>query len=130
MRTIGSWLRFHLGYRQRRLARERKPMSKTDFVEDIASTGGLPEAAERVWDAIDDFGTEPGFSLYPDDDLLRIIGIAEEDLEDDVIIKTCNDLGLSIPSQELVDRLGTINTPRDVVRLVSKCQPRQKQEVP
>lgn len=121
MSVLGFLLAFPVSYRQRVLAKQRPPMSKAQFVESIKETGGDAGVAAVVWDAIVDFGIEPGFSLYPDDDLLKTIGMAEEDLDEDVITATCQSLGRRVPTQDLVDRFGRVDTIRDVVQLIGQC---------
>lgn len=69
------------------------------------------DAASRVWEIAREFVIDERFSLYPDDDLGYVLGIAEEDLEDGLISKVCAELGLAAPTQALVDSVGRVDTP-------------------
>jgi hypothetical protein len=98
-------------------------MTQQAFVQDIAASGWRADAAALVWDRLVESGVDPSFSPYPDDDLADLFDCVEEDLEDGLIIETCRRLGLEIPTQALVDQVGLVDTPRQVVRLISLCPP-------
>jgi hypothetical protein len=99
-------------------------MSKERFIEEIVSAAGDHRAAASVWDTIVEFGFDASYSPYPDDALHHTFGIAEEELEEDLIIRTCHQVGRQIPTQAIVDEVGRIDTLRQVVQLVSRCPQR------
>jgi hypothetical protein len=108
--------------RQRRLARNRPAMTKTRFVENIVSTGGDAAAAAFVWDRIISFCIEPGHSPYPDDSLAQIYGIAEEDRDEDIILKILEKAKLPIPDSKTIELFGEVDTPRRVAQFVEFCR--------
>ena len=59
-----------------------------------------------------------GFSPYPSDRLLKVYGLAEEDLDVDVIMDILKRLNCRAPDQATVNAIGAINTPADIVRFV------------
>ena len=66
--------------RQRRLAKGRPSMSKQEFVDRTASSEIGKAAASMVWEKLRDVAIVDTFAPYPDDDLLRTYGLADEDL--------------------------------------------------
>jgi len=97
-------------------------MDKAQFIRDIAATGGDSRAAEMVWDALLAGGLEAGFTPYPDDSLARIYGIAEEELEVDLVARIFKEIGLPLPDSAAAKTFGTVDSPRRLVQFVSRCR--------
>jgi hypothetical protein len=72
--------------RQRRLASGRARMTKEEFVCETASTELRELAAAIVWDKLSGLKAYGEFSPYPSDSLLNVFGLAEEDLDVDIIM--------------------------------------------
>lgn len=104
--------------RQKRLAKEREPLTESDFVASIANAGGDPEAARLVHQELQGWLYAEGFTPYPSDDLERIYGIAEEELDEDLILGVFKQIGLQPPNSEAVKVFGKVQTPLDVARFV------------
>jgi len=109
-------------YRQKKLAASRPPIDKEQFVSRILAEGGDERAAAMVWDALVADWVIEGFTPYPEDSLGRVYGIAEEELDDDLIARTLKELGLPIPDRDFVKRFGMIDSPRRVAQFVSECR--------
>ena len=72
--------------RQRTLAKSRPAMSYSDFVASITRSGGNADAAGLVYSKLQDWVYHDGFTPYPDDSLSSVFGIAEEELDEDIIL--------------------------------------------
>lgn len=104
--------------RQLALAKDRPPLSQSDFVSQIAMSGGADDAAIIVHEKLQDWIYHDGFSPYPDDSLCSVFGIAEEELDEDIILDVLTKLGLSTPPRQLVESFGPIDTAADIARFV------------
>jgi len=93
-------------------------MTKAAFIDAVASTALGRAAAALLWDKLLELKVNADFTPYPSDDLLRTFGLAEEDLDVDVIIDIARSLGRAVPDQAIVDGVGAVATPADVVRLL------------
>lgn len=118
IRSLEFALGMPFNLRQRRLAETRSPMSKEDFIDQVSSTEIGKAAAAILWEKLDDGWVHDEFSPYPDDDFGKIYGMAEEELDEDTILDIILKLNLSIPDQEKIDKIGPINTPRDLIMLI------------
>ena len=125
MRKVVDWRSLLRSPRreQERLASSRPIISKEQFVDALVSTGARADVSECIWELVASSVLFKGFSPYPDDSLLYTLGIAEEELEIDMISDTCRALALQLPSQDLIDQFGPIETPRHVALLISRCVP-------
>jgi hypothetical protein len=104
--------------RQRRLAEIRAPLSKDEFTIRIASSEIGKKAADMLWCKLKESAMVEEFTPYPEDDLLHTYGLAEEDLDEDIILAIITCLGVSAPRPDLVRKIGPIRTPIDVIRLI------------
>lgn len=109
-------------YRQKKLAASRSPIDKAQFVSRILAEGGDEQAAEMVWDALLADRVVESLTPYPDDSLGHVYGIAEEELDEDLIARILKELNLPMPDRNLVDRFGVIDSPRRVAQFVSECR--------
>ena len=119
--AIRSVLNLFSGRRQRQLARTRKALNETEFVQQIADQGGDRIAAVAMWGFLKEWGYRDKFTPYPTDDFDSLFGIDVEEVED-LLIKVLKDLNVSMPSQKLIDAIGPVNTPLRVALLVARCQ--------
>jgi hypothetical protein len=105
--------------RQRRLARSRPSLDKNAFIADIVSSGGDAASAAFLWDHLEDWAHEKEFTPYPDDDLQQVFGIAEEELEIDIITTLFQNLRLPLPTTTMLMNFGRVDTPRQIAQLIS-----------
>jgi hypothetical protein len=118
--------RFMLGlpfsYRQKKLARDRPQIDKATFVARISAQGGDERAAGLVWNALLANRMAEGFTPYPEDSLGRVYGIADEELDEDLIARTLKELSVPLPDLAFVKALGEIDTPLRVAQFVKECR--------
>lgn len=108
--------------RQRRLAQKRQALSETEFVQRIADQGGDALAAAALWSRLKDWTYVNDFTPYPTDRLGSVFGIAEEELDEDLILGILRELNVPTPSNEFLSEFGVIDTPIRVAQLVALCR--------
>jgi hypothetical protein len=105
--------------RQRRLAQSRKAITAQEFITAVSAIGGDRETAILIWDYLQDWGLANGFTPYPDDDLSTIFGIAEEELEIDLVGSILTRLSLPLPTTSQLQQFGAVDTPARIALLVT-----------
>ena len=123
-------LELPLVLRQRRLSSERAQMTRDQFVHETASTELGKLAAAHLWDKLFALKVHGDFTPYPSDSLLNVYGLAEDDLDVDIIMDVLKRLNCAVPDQATVDAIGAINTPADVVRFVEASCSRSAPSLP
>ena len=118
-------LKFYLGLpytaRQRSLCRSRAPMDKPAFVAGISAVGGDEDAAAFVWDNLSQYVFHGGFTVYPEDSLYRMFGIANEEVDEDIVLAYLEKSGLSVPiAQQLA--AGEVDSALEICRFISKVR--------
>ena len=108
--------------RQRKLAKSRRPLSREEFIAVIANRGGDADAAGLIWSHLEAWGLESGFSPHPDDNLGSIYGIAEEELEEDLLANLLARLSIPLPTSEMLREFGSVNTVHDVALLARRLR--------
>lgn len=108
--------------RQKRLAKEREPLSESDFVARTVDAGGDQEAALLIHEKLQGWLYAEGFTPYPEDDLERVYGIAEEELDEDLILDILKQIGVQPPGKDLVKAFGEVRTPIDAARLIKAAR--------
>jgi hypothetical protein len=121
-KVIKNLLGFPFSSRQGRLARERQALSETEFVQRIVGQGGDALAAAALWRRLKEWTCVNDFTPYPTDSLGSVFGIAEEELDEDLLLGILRELGLSTPSNELLSEFGVVDTPLRVAQLVAQCR--------
>jgi hypothetical protein len=116
--ALQAILALPLSLRQRRLARARKPLAESEFVQRIVDQGGDSMAAVAVWRRLREWCVMEGFTPYPGDSLASVFGIAEEELDEDLILGILTELNLQPPSEQLLKDFGPVDTPVRVAQLV------------
>jgi hypothetical protein len=79
-------LQWPLYKRQRALAANRPVLTKNDFVGQISTTAIGRAAAELLWEELEALKVVDEFHPDPLDDLLKVYGLADEDLDEDIIL--------------------------------------------
>jgi hypothetical protein len=107
-----------LTIRQKRLARTRRPLAETEFAQRIVEMNGDRIAAVAVWNRLREWCFVEGFTPYPGDSLTWVFGIAEEELDEDLILAILSELKLQPPSERLLRDFGPVDTPLRIAQLV------------
>lgn len=109
-------------WRQRRLAASRVSLSQVEFLTLIEERGGDPEAGSLIWTHLHEWGLEKRFTPHPEDNFTCVFGIAEEELEMDLIADILTRLELPLPTTALLKEFAAVDTPLQVARLVSEMR--------
>ena len=115
-------------HRQRKLAASRPSIEKEQFVSMISLDSADRSTAEKVWDALATCRVDEAFAPYPDDSLEHVYGIAEEELDQDLIARILKDLDLPIPDREFTLRFGVVDSPRRVAHFIREWRRRAATE--
>lgn len=118
MKTLKRLLEMPFSGRQSRLAASRPSISKGQFLDAVASSDLGRAAADILWEKLLEVRADDQFSPYPDDDLLQVFGLAEEDLDEDIILEIITAIGSAVPSRDMLAKFGPVNTPADIVKLI------------
>lgn len=84
----------------------------------VASSDLGREAANMLWVKLIEARVDDQFTPYPDDNLLQVFGLVDEDLDEDVILDIIQEMGSKVPTSEALAQFGSVNTPADIVRLI------------
>lgn len=114
-------------WRQRQLAAKRPPMKEGEFIDRILAVGGDAEAARFVRNELLDWVYVPNFTPYPDDSLSRLFGIAEEELDEDLIQQMFKSLAVALPPAGMFRHVGTLDTPSQLAKLVNAARQQKGQ---
>jgi hypothetical protein len=118
MRPLDFVVQLPFSWRQRRARALRDEMTRERFVAELASGDAEELAARLLWDKLVDIAVVPDFRPSPDDNFLYIYGLADEDLDDDLILRILTTLKRNPPPPPLVRRIGPISSPRDFMKLM------------
>lgn len=122
LKGLQNLLALPISLRQLRLARSRQALCEVEFVQQIADCGGDIDAAKILWRELKDWTCVDGFTAYPGDSLGSVFGMAEEELDEDLVLGILNELNIAIPSQEFVSAFGVVDTPLQVATFVARCR--------
>lgn len=118
MTKLKQLLEMPFSTRQTRLAKSRSRLSREEFIAKTSSTALGKLASNLLWEKLQSEKVVDEFSPGPDDDLLKIYGLADEDLDEDVILSIMQQIGAPVPSADMLREFGPVNTPLDIVRLI------------
>lgn len=119
---LKSLTAFPFNRRQQKIARSRKPMDREEFVLEATKGGGHAAAAEILWNKIGEFIAYDEFSPDPEDNLEYVFGIAEEELDEDIILDILTQLNIPVPDRKMVSSFGKVDTPRRIAEFVAACR--------
>jgi hypothetical protein len=121
MEPLWKWaariLQWPFAQRQKRLMRSRTGHTPTAFV-DVADDDDI---AKAVLDALEGEAVLESFVPHPDDDLLEVYGIADEDL-DDLVLKLLKKCDCRIPVPDETRDMEPVRTAGDLVRFISEMR--------
>jgi hypothetical protein len=104
--------------RQLRAMKARESYTKNNFQEQLSDAGGDNEVIEEVWAILTDHAID-GFKPKPEDNLQYIFGLAEEDLDEDVVLKLLEVYSCRIPNESELASMKPVDTVQDLVMFVS-----------
>lgn len=108
--------------RQLRAMEARQSYTKSNFQEHLSNAGGDSEVIDEVWTILTGHAID-GFKLKPEDNLQYIFGLAEEDLDEDVILKLLEKYNCRIPNESELASMRPVDTVQDLVMFVSALKP-------
>jgi hypothetical protein len=108
--------------RQLHLAKGRNAIDESGFVGEIVEKGGDYVAAVSLWKRLNECKTVDHLTPYPTDSLETVYGLADEDLDDDLVLDLFKELRVPVPSTEVLHEFGQIDTPLQVAQLVARCR--------
>lgn len=108
--------------RQLRAMKAREGYTKSDFQDLLFNAGGDREVIEDVWEILSDHAID-GFKPKPEDNLTYIFGLAEEDLDEDVLLMLLEKYGCRIPNESEIASMRPVDTVQDLVMFVSSLKP-------
>ena len=113
-----AWLRV----RTRRLAASRPGENFDSFCASFESGKVPPEVLRAVNATFQEWcsDTVPAFPVRADDDIGRIYGMVDEDL-DDAVMDTLAACGRQLPVEEQLRRMQPVHTVRDFACLIAAC---------
>lgn len=100
----------------------RESYTKNNFQEQLSDAGGDSEVIEEVWAILTDHAID-GFKPKPEDNLQYIFGLAEEDLDEDVVLKLLETCSCRIPNKSELASMKPVDTVKDLVMFVSALKP-------
>lgn len=109
-------------FRQKRLSEVRHPYTKKEFLEYFRKFGINNEMILEVWDALIQDADFDDFRPYPEDNLLKVFGLADEDL-DDLILGILNRCKCRIPPPSETLKIAPVQTVTDLVKFVALMRP-------
>jgi hypothetical protein len=107
--------------RQLLAMKQREGYTKGDFRRQLCDAGGDDEVIEQVWTILADHAVD-GFKPRPENNLQYMFGLAEEDLDEDVILRLLEANGCRIPDDSEVAAMGPVDTVADLVMFVSSVK--------
>ena len=116
---VQKFLALPFSFRQSTLARKRHPISYSDFVSFVIQADGDAQAADLIFSKLQDWIYNEGFTAHPEDSLGMVFGIAEEELDEDIIFEMLVKLNIPIPTQQEVLAFGPIDSAVEVAQFVS-----------
>jgi hypothetical protein len=117
--AIGTlWIRV----RTQRMAASRPGETFETFRGSFESEEIPPEVQRAVYATFQAWcsGAVVAFPVRADDDICRVYGMVDEDL-DDAVTETLAACGRQLPPQEQLRQMQPVRTVRDLARFVSRC---------
>lgn len=80
---------------------QRQDYGREDFIQHFEHA---PDIAAEVWSALSHEAVVEGFKPHPDDDLLQVFGLADEDL-DDLVLELLERCHCRVPHPSETDKM-------------------------
>jgi hypothetical protein len=88
----------------------------------IEEAGGDKIAAGFVHCKLSEWVVADNFTPYPEDNLHSVYGIAEEELDEDIILCLFEEMKIPLPSRDFLAVFGAVDTPLKIAQLVSSSR--------
>lgn len=85
---------------------QRKNCGRDDFIQRLERA---PDIAAEVWSALSREAVIEGFTPHPDDDLLKVFGLADEDL-DELVLELLERCGCRVPNPSETAKMPAVRT--------------------
>lgn len=123
MNALDFVVQFPFSWRQSRARALREDMTRDRFIHGLGSDELERQAAGMLWDKLIAVAVVPDFRPFPDDNFLYMYGLADEDLDEDIILAILTSLGRILPSPAVIRNIGPIASPKEFVQLVRQTVP-------
>jgi hypothetical protein len=106
--------------RQKKRIRYQKYYNKQNFIEHFDNLNIDQTITEIVWNRFGQEVSIEGFVPMPNDEIVRLYGIVDEDMEDLLheLLTECNKV---IPTQDTLLTMKPLETIQDMVLFLSRC---------
>ncbi|HEX2210569.1 MAG TPA: hypothetical protein VHG93_23010 [Longimicrobium sp.] len=94
--------------------RQRQHYEFDDFVR---SLGREPDIAQEIWNTLSREAVVTGFKPKPEDDLLKVFGLADDDL-DEIVLRILERCGCRVPAPAETEHLPPVRTVEDLFAFV------------
>lgn len=120
------WLSLPWSRRQAKLNSQRLNFTEFDFCQEFSNDGAGNKAkvARVAWKILREEAAVADFRPKPEDDLLRVFGLADEDL-DDLILAILEQAGARVPGPAETLAMGPIENVEDLIQFVATFLPQQ-----
>lgn len=112
----GNWL---LRYREQKLADTRRGQGFEDFTDHFSGEDIPVDKLRLVYDYFQSWQSVKGFPVRPNDDLYKVYGIVDDDV-DDAVIELAGRWRVELPA--MFEGLQPIRTVADVVHLLHQLR--------
>lgn len=106
--------------------KSRASYTKEDFARFFEQQNVPQKILDEVWDAIMDVAVIDDFRPHPEDNLEKDFGLADEDLDEDVILALLHRCGCRVPSMEEMLKMDPVDTVGDLVTFLAKMSPERQ----
>ncbi|HLL30426.1 MAG TPA: hypothetical protein VK403_05470 [Allosphingosinicella sp.] len=117
MNAIDFVVQLPFSWRQQRVQAQRNSVSRERFIAALANNEIEVRAAGHLWDKLREIAVVRDFRPCPEDDFLHLYGLADEDLDEDVILAILTVMEREPPSPAALQRIGKIRSPREFMQL-------------
>lgn len=108
--------------RQQRLMKSRTMYTKDSFSNFFLSRGVSKDIVDEVWAILVDAAVTKDFKPYPEDELLKTFGLAEEDLDEDIVLVLLERCACRIPTPDEMETMEPLQTVADLVEFISRMK--------
>jgi hypothetical protein len=102
--------------------KDRNAYSKDDFIGFFLARDVSREIADETWSVLAQTAVIEGFKPRPEDELTRTFGLAEEDLDEDVVLPLLQRCKCRVPPPSEIEGMKPLETVADLVEFVSQMQ--------
>lgn len=106
--------------RQQRLMADRVLYTRSEFAQFFLERDVPRPIVDETWNALVEAAVIPGFRPKPEDELLATFGLADEDLDEDVVLRILERCGCRIPTPDEVMHSRPFKTVADLVEFATR----------